>query len=277
MIASLRTVVLCIACIVLAWPALGETEDIFRQIDSLPWHTYPSVGHIGSTAQISLDENLIFLGSSGTSRFLELNGNPPRDNNYTLAPHSLNWFAIFSFDPIGYVEDNEQLDADEILRILREQNQNEIAERRRLGYPVIRLDDWAVPPHYDVQTHHLEWGTRLIDEDGTVIVNYTIRLLGRSGVMSAVLVSNPEHLMADVREFKATLEGFEFVPGERYAEYREGDRVAEYGLIGLIVGGAAAAGAASGAFKALGKLLIVGGAAALAAIGALFRRIFTKR
>jgi hypothetical protein len=88
-------------------------------------------------------------------------------------------------------------------------------------------------------------------------VNYNIRLLGRAGVMNAVLVSDPTALENDIRAFKTTLAGFSFDPGERYSEYRAGDKIAEYGLTGLIVGGAAAAAAKTGAFKFLGKFAMI--------------------
>ena len=62
-----------------------------------------------------------------------------------------------------------------------EQNRVGMAERRRLNLPLLRIDGWAVAPHYDIETRRLEWGTRLLDEQNEVTVNYTIRLLGRSG------------------------------------------------------------------------------------------------
>lgn len=256
-------------------PSQPQEDPYLRQINQLPWRS--TSGDIAQVARIGLSGDLRFLDSASTSRFLELNGNPPRPNNFVVAPRALGWFAVFSFDRSGYVRDNERLDADAILSTLREQNQAGMAERRRLNMPVLRLDGWAVPPHYDTQTRRLEWGTRLVGEQGQVTVNYTIRLLGRSGVMTAILVSDPQNLQQDVEQFKAALRNFEFVSGERYAEFRDGDRVAEYGLAALIVGGAAAAAAGSGMLKGLGKLIGLGVLGGLAAVGALFRRLFRRR
>jgi uncharacterized membrane-anchored protein len=134
-----------------------------------------------------------------------------------------------------------------------------------------------VVPHYDTETHRLEWGTKLRAEDNQLVVNYTIRILGRSGVMNAVLVSDPQTLNADIQQFKSALGGFDFSPGEQYAEFRQGDRVAEYGLAALIVGGAAAAAAKSGVLKGLGKLAGVAIFGGIAAIVALFRGLFGRR
>jgi uncharacterized membrane-anchored protein len=115
-----------------------------------------------------------------------------------------------------------------------------------------------VSPHYDIETKRLEWGTRVITETGEPTVNYSIRILGRSGVMQAVLVSDPNELERDLNAFRAALKGFNFVQGERYAEWKTGDKVAEYGLAALIVGGAAAAAAKTGAGKALFKFIGIG-------------------
>jgi uncharacterized membrane-anchored protein len=259
-----------------ALPAWTQDSDLANKVNSLPWRSAPAIGSIGSVAQISLTRDLRFLDANATSRFLELNGNPPRTNQYALAPRSLGWFAIFAFDGSGYVRDDEKLDADELLRTLRSQNESSISERKRLNLPILKLVGWAVPPHYDIETRHLEWGTRLLSEDGEPIVNYTIKLLGRSGVMNAILVSDPESLDADIREFKTGLKNFDYVSGERYSEYRQGDKVAEYGLAALIVGGAAAAAAQSGVFKGFGKLIGVAVFGGLAAIGAFFRKIFSR-
>ena len=127
-----------------------------------------------------------------TRRFLELMGNPPRDGHYMIAPADLDWFAVFSFDPVGYVKDDEKIDADALLKSLKESDGPGNEERKRLGMEPIYTDGWHVPPHYDTGTKRLEWGMRLRDEKGRLHVNYTSRLLGRSGVMSAVLVSSPQ-------------------------------------------------------------------------------------
>jgi uncharacterized membrane-anchored protein len=84
-----------------------------------------------------------------------------------------------------------------------------------------------------------------------MVVNYTSRLLGRSGVMSAILVSDVESLSANTEKFKKALLEFSYVLGKRYAEFKKGDRVAEHGLAVLILGGAAAVAAKKGFWTAI--------------------------
>ena len=258
-------------------PALaGAQRDptaIMQELQKLAWQRGPGEGAIGARAKIRIPEGYRFLDEQGTRRFLELMGNPPRDGHWMIAPANLDWFAVFSFDPVGYVKDDEKIDADELLDTLKKSDGPGNEERKRLGMEPIHTDGWQVPPHYDAATKRLEWGMRLRDERGNLHVNYTSRLLGRSGVMSAVLVSAPQTLAEDIKAFNSTLAGYEFAAGEKYAEFKSGDRVAEYGLAALVLGGAAAAAAKAGWLKFLGKfwLVIV---AACAAAWSFVKRFF---
>jgi uncharacterized membrane-anchored protein len=246
-------------------------SDAAREVQALAWQRGPTEGRLGSVAVIKVPEGQAFLDGPGTRRFLELTGNPPRDGRYTLAAD--NWFAIFFFEDSGYIKDDEKLDADALLTTLRESDRRGNEERKRLGMRALHTDGWLVPPHYDSGTRRLEWGLRLRGDDGAVVANYTIRLLGRRGVMHAILVTEPETLDRDIAQFRQVLAGYDFVSGERYAEFRAGDRVAEYGLAALVLGGAAAVATKSGFLKAFGKLIVVGVVALGAAVAAAFRRL----
>jgi len=256
---------------VLATPPPSSQAEFAAQMRALNWQRGPVAGRLGGVAALEVAEGQAFLDGPSTRRFLELTGNPPRDDRYALVADQ--WFAIFFFEDSGYVRDDETLDADALLQSLRESDEHGNAERQRLGMPALHTAGWAVPPHYDADTRRLEWGVQLRGEDGHALVNYTIRLLGRRGVMHAILVSDPERLTQDIAEFKAALAGYTFVPGEKYSEFRAGDRIAEYGLAALVLGGAAAVATKSGFFKAFGKLIVIGVAGLGAAIVALFRRL----
>jgi uncharacterized membrane-anchored protein len=248
-----------------------------QELQKLGWQRGPGEGVIGPRAKIKIPQGYSFLDDKSTRRFLELMGNPPRDNHYMIAPANLDWFAVFSFESIGYVKDDEKIDADALLKSLKESDESGNAERKRLGMGPIYTDGWQVPPHYDAATKRLEWGMRLRDGRGGLHVNYTSRLLGRTGVMSAVLVSSPQTLNEDMKAFNGTLAGYEFVGGEKYAEFKSGDKIAEYGLAALVLGGAAAAAAKAGWLKFLGKFWIVIVAGLAAAWGLVKRFIFGRK
>ena len=113
------------------------------------------------------------------------------------------------------------------------------------------------------------------------MVNYNTRLLGRRGVMEVQLVVDPDKLSTSLPEFKQLLKGFQFKTGEKYAEYRQGDKLATYGLAALVTGGAVAVAAKTGLltaailfFKKFAKLLVV---AVLAALGWIKRLVTGRR
>lgn len=263
-----------------AIPASGQQpsdrEQAIREMQSLAWQRGPTEGRLGTTAIVKVREGQAFLDGPNTRRFLELNQNPPRDNHYTLVGGDEAWFAVFFFEASGYVKDDEKLDPDALLKSMKDTDQASNEERKRLGMPPLHTDGWHVAPHYDLNTRRLEWATRLRTDDGQQTVNYTIRILGRRGVMRATLVSSPQTLDRDIKDFKTVLTGYDFVAGERYAEWVAGDRVAEYGLAALVLGGAAAVATKTGFGKAIGKFLIVGVAAAGGAILAFARKFFRR-
>ena len=219
--------------------AAVNPDDAAQAIRALDWHVGPQSENVASKATLKTDSTLAFLDEGNSKKFLELTGNIPKSGNYVLLSAKHNWWATFSFNPLGYVKDNEKIDPDALLQQLKDSDAAANEERKRLGISPLYTEGWYIPPHYDVESKHLEWGLKLRSE-GQVVLNYTIRLLGRTGVMNVTLVSSPETLDADVRTFKAALSGFEFNGGERYAEFKQGDRVAEFGLAALIAGGAAA-------------------------------------
>ena len=257
----------------------GETDNPqMKALQALNWQKDGS-GAIASKAVVKVPEGYAFLGESDTSRFLELAGNPPRPDHYLIAPKSLDWFAIFSFDDSGYVKDDEKIDSAELLKKLRSSDEAGNKERKRLGMSAIYTDGWAVEPHYDTQTKRLEWGLRLRDEGGRPVVNYTSRILGRSGVMEATLVADPDTLTSDVAQFQKVLTGFEYNSGQKYSEFKQGDKVAAFGLAALVLGGAAAVATKKGFWAVLGgffaagwKFIIAGAVALFAGIGKIFSR-----
>jgi uncharacterized membrane-anchored protein len=249
-------------------------QDVYdNEIKSLEWIAAPNKVKITERAILQLTGDQLYLDSANTTKFLKINGNLPRDKSFTIAHGKENWFAIFDFHAEGYVKDDEEIDAGALLSALKEGNERSITERKSQGLPLLYLQGWHIPPHYDKESKRLEWATNIRDEQNNPIVNFTTRILGKSGYMSATLVSQPDSLERDIASFKSALRSFEYVDGERYSEWRDGDKVAAYGLGALVVGGAAAAVASKGGFKFLWALIL----AALAAIVSFLKRIIGKK
>lgn len=182
-------------------------------------------------------------------------------------------FAVFSYIPSGHILDDEKgnLNPNEIMATLKRNTDKSNVERKNRGWGEMTLIGWEVTPHYDQLTNNLEWGIRGVSE-GETVINYNIRLLGREGLMTVVCVDNPENFKQSLYEFRKIVSNFGFKTGEKYAEYRQGDKLAQYGLSALIVGGAAAVAVKSGIGKWLGKIIGFGVLAAVGYIVSLFKR-----
>jgi uncharacterized membrane-anchored protein len=141
----------------------------------------------------------------------------------------------------------------------------------------MKLAGWAAEPHYDTKTNNLKWAIKLTsssDNHPSQWINESIRLLGRGGVMEVTLVTGNDTFIADSAAADNLLsQRFGYVAGHRYAEYKEGDKVAQYGLAALVLGGAGAAALKFGFFQKFWKALVFGGAALIAGIGKLWNKI----
>lgn len=253
-----------------------------NSIDELPWQLGPTEGKIGTSATVKVPEGYVFLDPAGARDLNRLTQNPSPDvDEYVLAKKDLSWIAFFSFNPSGYVKDNETLDAEALLKSVSEGTEASNEERRNNGWAPIHVTGWAFQPKYDTTIKSLEWAFRLKGEQSAEeSINYNTRLLGRRGVMEVQLVTSPDLLQASVADFKAKLPGYAFNAGETYAEFREGDHVAEYGLAALVTGGAVAVASKKGLFAVIGAFLLKGWKLILivvAAAGAGLRKFFGNK
>lgn len=250
-------------------------NEFVKAVKSIDWKTEGS-GEVGKMATIAVPTGYRYTGSGGTIKLMELYGNltSGKELGY-LSPLDMSWFAVFEFDEVGYVKDDEKdkLKPDEIMKQLREGQEHANKELSKRGMPTLSVLGWQTPPFYNPDTKNLEWAIRLQGSDGSQVVNYKTKLLGRRGVMDVVLVCDELQLPTVVPEYQKLLTGFSFKKEESYAAFEKGDKIAEYGLTGLIVGGGLLVAAKSGLLSKIMKPLIIG----LVAIGAFAKRLFTGK
>ena len=278
MFKSIAAAVLGLSLSLGVWAKTEATQELPPEIKALRWQE-SGKGEIADKASVKIPSGYAFLGEADTSKLLQAFGNPPSSDHFLIAPKSLDWFAVFSYDDTGYVKDDEKIDADDLLKSMQSGDKAGNEQRKKLGLEALYTDGWQVPPHYDTATKRLEWGLRLRDEQGQYVVNYTTRLLGRTGVMEATLVTDPESLTKDVAEFRKVLTGFDYNGGYRYSEFKQGDKVAAYGLAALVLGGAAAVATKKGFWAVLGGFFAAGWKfiiAALVAMGAGIGKLFKR-
>ena len=254
------------------------------QADKIPWAKGPTRGALGSEATISVPAGCLFTGVDGVKLFLQLTENIASGNERGVVMCQADqtsdpWFVLFSYDKSGYVRDDEgsNLDADAILETVRSGTEAANRERKSRGWGTLSVDGWATKPFYDRTSNNLTWAITAHDNTGGRTVNHSVRLLGRGGVMHADLVTTPTQLDALVPTFNGMISAFTYQPGQKYAEWRPGDKVAAYGLTALVAGGAGVALAKSGLLVKFWKLIVAGIAAAVAAIKRMWGKLTGRR
>jgi uncharacterized membrane-anchored protein len=260
-----------------AAPAPGSAAE-----PTFNWQPGPMRASLGTVAEIDVPAGYVFLDGSETRRLLEALENPTNgDEIGALAPADSDWLVTFEFEEVGYVPDDEkdELDADDMLDSIKQGNEAANEMRRQRGWKTIDVTGWHTPPNYNPTTNNLEWAIR--GRSGTdEVLNFNTRLLGRRGVVSAVLMASPQQLEGVLPKYRELLAKFDYKAGQKYGEFVKGDRVAEYGLAALVTGGAVAAAAKTGLLAKLvamlgkaWKLVAVG----IAGIGVSIKRLFTRR
>ncbi len=244
---------------------------------AINWQTGPGVASLKQTAEIKLPSGYRFADGKETQRLFKAAGEPVSGREMgMLLPEQGSWSVVFEFSDSGYVKDDDKdkLDPEKLLKAIIKGNEYGNEERKKTGVPPLTIIGWEQKPAYDSATHNLEWAIRAESGDRPII-NYNTRLLGRKGVMEVILIVKPDALADTLPTFKELLKDYSFKSGESYAEFRQGDKLAKYGLAALITGGAVAVAAKTGLLTAI--LLIFKKAWKLVVIGAVAVVSFFKR
>ena len=231
----------------------------------------PVQGDLGGMATVEVPEGYGFIGKGGASKFMEMLQNPSDGSELgvVLAP-TKEWFVVFTFSNDGYIKDDDRtLDAKAILASIKEGTAQANKTRRERGWSTLEIVGWQKAPYYDSATNNLTWSIKGRSDNGESI-NHSTRLLGRRGVMNVDLVLDPDSLTTAMPAFTTLLSNFSFNPGNRYSEFTKGDKIAEYGLAGLVRGGAGVALVKTGVLQKLWKVIVVGVLALLGAIKKFF-------
>jgi uncharacterized membrane-anchored protein len=254
------------------------------------WREGPERIALGHALTLELPGGFGFLPREPAVALMERMGNLGNDDLLGLvAARESSWLVVISYQEEGYVKDDdeEKLDADELLTSLRDGTEEANQLRAEKGFKPVHVLGWSEPPRYDRTLHNLVWGVRGQREEVTVI-NFNTRILGRHGYASLNLIDAAEQIDAAKPAARQLLEATHFDSGARYQDFQVGkDKVAEYGLAALVAGGGGAAalkvaklgllakfGAKLLALLVAAKKLVIVGAATLFA---LLRRLFKRR
>jgi uncharacterized membrane-anchored protein len=283
-----KVIILATALLALALPAFPAEDtpeaptDPSAFLSQFQWVKGPGTATMKQLAQIEVPPGFMFTDGESTRTILQAMGNLTDDSEIGfLSPTNLEWFIVFSFSEEGYVKDDEKdkLNAPEMLKMIRKGNDYANTQKEKMGLSPMKIVGWEQEPSYNDQTQNLEWAIR-IESEGDQIINYNTRVLGRHGFAEIQLVVDPAELQGTLPAFKQLLGTFQYKPGETYAEYRSGDKLAKYGLAALITGAGVGLAAKTGLlawilvfFKKAWKFVV----AAVVGIGVLLKRIITGR
>ncbi|NWA03846.1 DUF2167 domain-containing protein [Pseudomonas gingeri] len=239
-------------------------------------------------ATLQLNNEFYYLSPEDTERLLtEAWGNPPGHKTLgmiiptAVSPLADNgWGVIVSYKNDGHISDDDaaKIDYADLLKQMQADDEEDNKERRKQGYAGLQLLGWAEPPSYDQGSHKMYWARELKADDAQQnTLNYSIRVLGRQGVLELNAVAAMADLPTIKQEVPKILAFTNFTDGNRYADFDSStDKLAPYGLAALVAGGIAAKaglfakiGVALLAFK---KFIVIG----LVVVAGFLRKLFKR-
>ena len=201
----------------------------------------PAQVDLGEGLTLSLPQGQALFDAPHAKQMLQKGGTKNTDGVLgvvvPLDEHA-QWLTVIRFAGDGYIKDSEKLDAKEIFDSIKEGTEELNEERKSQGIPPLFVDKWFEEPRYDRAKHHMVWGLQGHTSENEALINYNTHVLGRRGYVSLNLVSEPATFTQDRAAAGPLLDRITFKPGDRYEDFKDGtDKVAEYGLAGLVLGG----------------------------------------
>ncbi|WP_417359066.1 DUF2167 domain-containing protein [Gallaecimonas pentaromativorans] len=200
-------------------------------------------------ATLEVPDNFYYLSPKDAETVLvDVWGNPP---SQTLGQGMLfpagttpfdddSWGVTIDYEQDGYVSDSDaaDIDYDDLLGSMKKDVADESAQREKNGYGAVALVGWAEKPYYDAVSHKLYWAKEMnFDHSDTNTLNFNIRVLGRKGVLVLNFIAGMDQKAEIDRNLDTVLAMANFDEGARYQDFNpEFDKVAAYGIGGLIAG-----------------------------------------
>ena len=248
------------------------------------------------TGVIDIDNDLATLTVPHGFKFLDaeqskyvltdLWGNPPSEGTLGLLfPEDIypmsddfTYCVEIEYSDEGYIDDDDaiDLDYDDLLEEMQSDTEAGNPLREEQGYPTMELVGWASPPFYDEKEKKLHWAKEIMFEgEDASTLNYNIRVLGRSGFLNLNAIGDISMLNTFNRDRDNILASVEFNKGYRYSEFDPDiDKVAAYGIGGLIAGKVLAKVGFFAIIAKFGKFIAIG---VIALFAGLRKRIFGSK
>ncbi len=241
---------------------------------------------LADQAVLHLPAAEVFVPQPQADKLLNSFGNPGSDPEMLglILPRDprATWAMPVRFHKSGFIKDDDARtwDATAMLRSLRVGTEEQNKDREKAGVPSLDVTGWSEPPQYDASRQRLAWAMTAsvigAKPDAPQSVNYNTYALGREGYFSLVMLTALSELPALKPVADRQIAALEYNAGKRYADFDpKTDRVAGYGLVGLVVGAADhkdSVVAQAVAFVRQYAAVLGAGLAALAAVVIVLRR-----
>jgi len=205
-----------------------------QQVKSVQWIQGPKKVTLGDIAEVNVPDGYQFVDREGASAILERMGNPvPKNLVGLLASPSAKGGIVLKFSKIGFVKDSDkdQLNPAAMMTAIQSVIDRQNIEAAKQGAPLISSAEWQLKPAYNAAENKLEWAIKA-QAGKEIAVNYSVRMLGRQGVLEMVAVQ-PNEPNLDLAPLKRLASGITFLKGQRYSDYQRGDKVASTSLAAL--------------------------------------------
>ncbi|UKS26828.1 DUF2167 domain-containing protein [Paenibacillus sp. HWE-109] len=246
----------------IGWMALilcmvaGSSASAEESTSKYTWIEGGKIVDLGPIAAIDLGPEFVFLDAENTKKMSKENHESVTGNEMgSIFPKNADqtWTVILEYEKSGHIKDDEKtkIDAKDLLNSYKKGT--EAANKERQEGQRIHVKGWDIEPFYDEKTHGLTWSLLAEDDNKATFLNYNTRILTREGNISVILVSDPAHREADKKVLaEKLLPKLTMKPGEKYEDFNPAkDKMSEYGLSALILGGAGLAVAKKVGFIAL--------------------------
>lgn len=232
----------------------AELEAYYKEAEEFFATLSPQTGIVElKSAGVTLNtgDNFYFLNKKDASTVLEDAWGNPHDERVLgmifekdTNPYFYDYAVAVSFEKTGYVSDENasEIDFDDLLSQMQKDTRQSNPQRTKLGYPTVDLLGWAADPKYDASNNRLLWAKSLrFEGEETNTLNYNVRFLGRYGVLEFNYIADESALESVTNSMPEMSKMASFNSGHSYAEFDPTtDKVAAYGIAGLIAGGAVA-------------------------------------
>jgi uncharacterized membrane-anchored protein len=277
-----RHLLAAVAVVALGGPAFAdptpqETDEIraMRPItpDAARLPSHSTIGHLRPGFNVLLGHDAV--------RFREIADGTAMPNTEAEAVNQEGTSElIYSWFNDGYVsiDDWKNLNPGKLLNAVKENTAASNDARRAKGVPTLEVVGWKQQPTFDQTNNTVIWAIDGRDSKGAEMINAIALKLGRFGYERITWIVDPT--LYSSSDLALAVKDFNFDQGARYGDYEIGkDRIAAYGVAGLVAGVAAGKLANVGILAALvvaGKkfavLIGVGVVALVSRVKSLFRR-----